>query len=108
MKINNYANPFPFPVQLFPRWSTISCENHNDHSARATNPKTARMPVKPTLAEVEMAPLEPVLLAFAGLAPVVAVVDELEFEARARPLKAAKLLGPDSTALIEKTIPCAQ
>lgn len=89
----------------------LSCEMNNGHSAKATIPTTARTLVNPTLTEVAtLAPLFAVLEGAVELeVPVVEeLVDEFEAVARARVLNASKLLGPDSTALMEKTIPCEQ
>lgn len=94
-----------------------------DYSAKIKPPMTARTPVKPTLTEVEMAPLSfpglLVLVAVAALAPasvpdpvaepLVAEVVEFELELVefiALAWKAAKVLL--SFALTAKTIPFTQ
>jgi len=83
---------------------------NNDHSAKATIPTTARTLVNPTLTEVAtLAPLFAVLEGAVEEVPVVEeLVDEFEAVASARVVNASKLLGPDSTALMAKTIPCEQ
>jgi hypothetical protein len=98
----------------------------NDHSTKIVPPMTARTAVKPTLTEVEIAPLSFCeLLVLLAVAPVsVPVADpvadpveplelpdgvdglELELEFRALAWKAAKVLL--SFALTAKTIPFEQ
>jgi len=95
--------------------------NLNYHRANITNPTTARKAVKPTLTEVESAPLPlppPPWEVLLGVTPVAVpdgepdapdgVTDEFELEALARARKLSKVLLPEPGALIAMTIPATQ